>query len=156
MCRAARERGKKTLAITDHSGSLGVAGGLKAEDLPKQRLEIDQVQSKLGDSIRLLQGSEVGESYQAVGLGLRYRPEAQLKTGDHSQGAFRPGQHPDGQKQQVPGEMDLLKIGGARCHTGAVDHEQPQALESEIPLHWGDPPLLRGAAHPYGPGTNDP
>jgi DNA polymerase (family 10) len=59
MALAARERGKKTLAITDHSGSLGVAGGLKVEDLPKQRLEIDQVQSKLGDSIRLLQGSEV-------------------------------------------------------------------------------------------------
>jgi DNA polymerase (family 10) len=32
---------------------------LKAEDLPRQRQEIDQVQSKLGDSIRLLQGCEV-------------------------------------------------------------------------------------------------
>ncbi len=59
MALAAHERGKKTLAITDHSGSLGVAGGLKAEDLPRQRQEIDQVQSRLGDSIRLLQGCEV-------------------------------------------------------------------------------------------------
>ena len=56
---AAIERGLKVLAITDHSGSLGVAGGLKAEDLPKQRAEIDAVQRELGSSIRLLQGSEV-------------------------------------------------------------------------------------------------
>lgn len=59
MALAARERGKKVLAITDHSGSLGVAGGLKADDLPKQRKEIEQVQRKLGDSIHLLQGCEV-------------------------------------------------------------------------------------------------
>ncbi|HEX7975498.1 MAG TPA: PHP domain-containing protein, partial [Anaerolineales bacterium] len=59
MAEAARARGRKVLAITDHSGSLGVAGGLSAEGLKKQRLEIDQVQSELGDSIRLLQGSEV-------------------------------------------------------------------------------------------------
>ncbi|HEX9028103.1 MAG TPA: DNA polymerase/3'-5' exonuclease PolX, partial [Anaerolineales bacterium] len=59
MAEAARSRGRKVLAITDHSGSLGVAGGLSAEDLKKQRLEIDEVQRELGDSIRLLQGSEV-------------------------------------------------------------------------------------------------
>ncbi len=59
MAKAARQRGLKALAITDHSGSLGVAGGLKAEDLLKQRAEIDAVQRELGDSIRLLQGSEV-------------------------------------------------------------------------------------------------
>lgn len=53
------KRGKKILAITDHSGSLGIAGGLKVEDLQKQRNEIDTVQSILGDRIRLLQGSEV-------------------------------------------------------------------------------------------------
>lgn len=59
MAKAARERGLKVLAITDHSGSLGVAGGLKAEDLLKQRAEIDAAQKELGDSIRLLQGSEI-------------------------------------------------------------------------------------------------
>ena len=59
MANAARQRGLKVLAITDHSGGLGVAGGLKAEDLGKQRLEIDAVQSELGDSLLLLQGCEV-------------------------------------------------------------------------------------------------
>jgi DNA polymerase (family 10) len=59
MAEAARRRGMKTLAITDHSGSLGVAGGLSVDELQEQRAEIDLVQRELGDSIRLLQGSEV-------------------------------------------------------------------------------------------------
>jgi DNA polymerase (family 10) len=59
MAEAARARGLKTLAITDHSASLGVAGGLSIDELNAQRLEIDLVQAELGDSIRLLQGAEV-------------------------------------------------------------------------------------------------
>lgn len=59
MALAARERGIKMLAITDHSASLGIAGGLKSEDFQKQRIELDQVQKEMGDSIRLLQGTEV-------------------------------------------------------------------------------------------------
>lgn len=56
---AARERGFKVLAITDHSPSLGVTGGLSIEDIPVQRAEIEVAQSELGDSIQLLQGVEV-------------------------------------------------------------------------------------------------
>jgi DNA polymerase (family 10) len=59
MAQAARERGMKILAITDHSASLGVAGGLSVDELKAQRAEIDAVQTELGDSIRLLQGCEV-------------------------------------------------------------------------------------------------
>ncbi len=59
MAQAARSRGRRILAITDHSASLGVASGLSIEDLKHQRAEIDQVQETLGDSIHLLQGSEV-------------------------------------------------------------------------------------------------
>lgn len=59
MAKAARGRGLKILAITDHSASLGVAGGLSVDEIQAQRAEIDAVQSELGDSIRLLQGCEV-------------------------------------------------------------------------------------------------
>ncbi|HSF83498.1 MAG TPA: DNA polymerase/3'-5' exonuclease PolX [Anaerolineales bacterium] len=59
MAQAALERGLKILAITDHSQSLGVAGGLTPEDLLSQRVEIDAVQAELGERIRLLQGTEV-------------------------------------------------------------------------------------------------
>jgi DNA polymerase (family 10) len=55
----ARRRGLKTLAITDHSASLGVAGGLSTDELKAQRAEIDAVQAEMGDSIRLLQGCEL-------------------------------------------------------------------------------------------------
>ncbi|MCC7130431.1 MAG: DNA polymerase/3'-5' exonuclease PolX [Anaerolineae bacterium] len=59
MAEAAIRRGLKVLAITDHSVSLGVAGGLSVEEIDAQRVEIRQVQQELGDSIRLLQGCEV-------------------------------------------------------------------------------------------------
>ncbi len=59
MAQAAMARGLKALAITDHSVSLGVAGGLTAERLKEQRREIDAVQLELGDQILLLQGAEV-------------------------------------------------------------------------------------------------
>lgn len=59
MAEAARARGLKVLAITDHSASLGVAGGLSVDEIKAQRQEIDAVQAELGDSIRLLQGCEV-------------------------------------------------------------------------------------------------
>jgi DNA polymerase (family X) len=59
MAMGAQERGWKVLAITDHSTGLGITGGLSVEQILEQRLEIDAVQNKLSDSIRLLQGSEV-------------------------------------------------------------------------------------------------
>lgn len=59
MAQAALRRGYRVLAITDHSGSLGVARGLSIDDIQAQRREINQVQAELGDSLLLLQGSEV-------------------------------------------------------------------------------------------------
>jgi DNA polymerase (family 10) len=59
MAEAARQRGLKVLAITDHTPSLGVTGGLSVEDLKKQRAEIDGVQREMGGSFRILQGAEV-------------------------------------------------------------------------------------------------
>jgi len=57
MAAAAAERGYEYLAITDHSGGLGIAGGLKPERLIEQGVEI----RGLLDSapVRLLAGSEV-------------------------------------------------------------------------------------------------
>ena len=59
MAEAARQRGFKVLAITDHSPSLGVTGGLSIEDIRTQRAEIEAAQAELGESIRLLQGTEM-------------------------------------------------------------------------------------------------
>ncbi len=59
MAIAAREHGYKVLAITDHSPSLGITQGVTVEDFKKQRAEIDSAQKELGDSILILQGSEV-------------------------------------------------------------------------------------------------
>jgi DNA polymerase (family 10) len=59
MATAARDRGYKILAITDHSPSLGITQGVTIEDFKEQRAEIDRAQEELGDSILILQGSEV-------------------------------------------------------------------------------------------------
>ncbi|MBI3761349.1 MAG: PHP domain-containing protein, partial [Chloroflexi bacterium] len=59
MARAAKARGLKCLAITDHSQSLGVTGGLTPERLRAQRAEIDKAQKSIGADFRILQGTEV-------------------------------------------------------------------------------------------------
>ncbi len=59
MAQAAIERGYTTLAITDHSGYLGITGGLRVDTLPKQHAEIEHVRAELGDKICILHGIEV-------------------------------------------------------------------------------------------------
>lgn len=59
MALAARALGYHTIAITDHSSGLGIAGGLTAEGLLEQRKDIDKVQDEMGDSLLILQGAEV-------------------------------------------------------------------------------------------------
>ena len=59
MAAGAAQRGLKLIVISDHSQSLGIANGLSVERLQQQRAEIDAVQAELGNSIRILQGSEV-------------------------------------------------------------------------------------------------
>ena len=59
MAEAAAASGLKYLVISDHSKSLGVANGLTAERLREQRKEIDRLQKRLGNRLRLFQGIEV-------------------------------------------------------------------------------------------------
>jgi DNA polymerase (family 10) len=58
MVEASRKRGYKYVAITDHSKSLGVAGGLSDEDLLKHTEECRALDAKFSD-IRVLAGTEV-------------------------------------------------------------------------------------------------
>lgn len=62
LARAAHARGFHTIAVTDHSKSSAIAGGLSPERLKAHILAIRQAQSRLHDAgvpIRLLAGSEV-------------------------------------------------------------------------------------------------
>jgi DNA polymerase (family 10) len=58
MVEAARKRGYKYVAITDHSKSLGVAGGLSDEDLVRHTEEVRALNARFTD-IRVLAGTEV-------------------------------------------------------------------------------------------------
>ncbi len=59
MARAAQARGLKYGVVADHSHSLGVAQGVTAGDLRRQRAEIEEVNRKMGGAFRLLAGTEV-------------------------------------------------------------------------------------------------
>lgn len=58
MAEAARARGLRYLLIADHSHGMAVAGGLRAEDLWRQRVEIEVVNAHY-DDFRVLAGVEV-------------------------------------------------------------------------------------------------
>jgi DNA polymerase (family 10) len=59
MAKAAKKRGYKTLAITDHSPSIGLVNGLSNERLREQRKEIERLRKKMGDTLLILHGIEV-------------------------------------------------------------------------------------------------
>ncbi len=59
MARAAQKAGLQVIAITDHSGGLGITGGPSVDQLARHREEIAAAQKEIGDGIRILQGTEV-------------------------------------------------------------------------------------------------
>lgn len=59
MAEACIQRGHHTIAITDHSRSLGIANGLSIERLLAQANEVRQVNAEMGDRIHLLAGIEM-------------------------------------------------------------------------------------------------
>lgn len=58
MAEAARRRGYRYLAVSDHSPRLRVAGGVSPADLAKKKKEIDKLNARLKD-FRILFGTEV-------------------------------------------------------------------------------------------------
>jgi len=59
MARAAQACGLEYALVTDHSHSLGIVRGLTADDLRRQRAEIEAVNRRMGSDFRLLAGVEV-------------------------------------------------------------------------------------------------
>ena len=58
MAEAAAERGYKYIAVSDHSQSLNVAGGMSVEELKKQIKEIEELNKKM-DNFKIFKGVEV-------------------------------------------------------------------------------------------------
>ncbi len=59
MARAARARGLRGIAITDHSASLGIANGLSVERLRAQAEEIAAARRAMGSDFLILHGTEM-------------------------------------------------------------------------------------------------
>lgn len=58
MAREAKKRGLSYIAITDHTKRLTVANGLDEKRLHKQMREVDAVQKKMGNTFKVLKGTE--------------------------------------------------------------------------------------------------
>ncbi|MCB2179711.1 DNA polymerase/3'-5' exonuclease PolX [bacterium] len=59
MIEAALQRGRKVLAVTDHSVSLGIGNGLSIERLMQQKEALKPLREEYGDRITILQGTEM-------------------------------------------------------------------------------------------------
>lgn len=59
MVDACIKRGLRTIAITDHSRSLGIANGLSIERLLAQAEEVRRLNAEYGDRIQVLAGTEM-------------------------------------------------------------------------------------------------
>lgn len=59
MAQAARSRGLRYVAITDHSVSLGVANGLSIERLRQQAAEMHAANAQMGSNFTILHGTEM-------------------------------------------------------------------------------------------------
>jgi DNA polymerase (family X) len=159
MARACRERGYEYCAITDHSKSTRVAGGLDAAGFRKQWEEIEEVRQRL-DGIVLLKGveldilpdgsldlpDEVLEQFDIVLIAVHSRldmPKARmtkrvLKALSHP--AVHILAHPTGRQIQkrAPIDIDLEAVfQAAKEHDVALELDaQPQRLDlNDVHLH---------------------
>ena len=159
MTRACRERGYEYCAITDHSKSTRVAGGLDAAGFRKQWEEIEEVRQRL-DGIVLLKGveldilpdgsldlpDEVLEQFDIVLIAVHSRldmPKARmtrrvLKALSHP--AVHILAHPTGRQIQkrAPIDIDLEEVfQAAKEHDVALELDaQPQRLDlNDVHLH---------------------
>ena len=131
MALAAKKRGYKYLAVTEHSDRLKIAGGLDPPKLLKQMEEIDLLNEEL-EGITLLKGIEVeiledgrldladnvlakldlvvGTIHSHFGLSLQKQTERIIRAMDHPYFTFLA--HPSGRliNEREPYEVDMIQI----------------------------------------------
>jgi DNA polymerase (family 10) len=131
MALAAKKRGYKYLAVTEHSDRLKIAGGLDPPKLLKQMEEIDLLNEEL-KGLTLLKGIEVeiledgrldladnvlakldlvvGTIHSYFGLSLQKQTERILRAMDHPYFTFLA--HPTGRliNEREPYEVDMIQL----------------------------------------------
>jgi len=124
MVAAARERGLKYLAITDHSQRVSMAGGLDAKRLLAQWKQIDELNEKLGSSFTVLKGIEC-DILEKGGMDL---PDDILAEADWVLAAIHYG-------QKQPREQITERILGAieNPHVDAIAHPTGRLINRRDP-----------------------
>ena len=120
MAEAARSRGYRFWAVTDHSVGLGVTRGVDAEALLEQRREIDAVNENyaaLGIDFRLIQGTEV----EVLGDGELGLPDDVLASLDVVVASVHSGLRQD--RQRITERCLKAVHNPLRRHSGAPDRQ---------------------------------
>ena len=124
MAEAARALGYGYLVISDHTQSLGVAGGLDPEQVRAQRAEIDALNAGW-DDFHLLQGCELeikAEGYKTRIVDVRFNREQKLLI----ELIKLPPQHRVGRGQVAgPALESDLEVGGPRREPGETGRRPP-------------------------------
>lgn len=124
MVAAARQRGLKYLAITDHSQRVSMAGGLDAKRLLAQWKQIDELNEELGNRFTVLKGIEC-DILEKGGMDL---PDDVLAEADWVLAAIHYG-------QKQPREQITERILGAieNPHVDAIAHPTGRLINRRDP-----------------------
>ena len=135
MAAAAKSRGLKYIAITDHSKRVTMVGGLKAEQLQQQWAEIDELNKRL-PGFTVLKGVEV-DILERGGLDI---PDEVLAEADWVVASVHFGQQQS--RQQITGRvLDALQ----NPHVDAIAHPTGRMLLERKPYEIDMDAVMRAA-----------
>ncbi len=132
----AKKRGYRFIAVTDHSGSLGVANGLSPDRLKKQMDEIDRFNEKIND-FPVLKGTEVDIKSDAT---LDF-PDELLEQLDFVIAAIHTGFDQPEKKM-----MDRIRCALENPHVDMISHPTGRLIGQRASLNIDPETLFRLAA----------
>ncbi len=119
MVKAAKQRGIKYIAITDHSQRVSMANGLDPERCLEQWAEIDEINKELGRSFKVLKGIEC-DILEKGGMDL---PDETLAQADWVMASIHYGQQ-QSRDQLTKRMVDAI----ANPHVSAISHPTGRLL----------------------------
>jgi DNA polymerase (family X) len=131
MVAAARQRGLRYIAITDHSQRVAVAGGLDAARLRQQWAEIDRLNQELGDQFLVLKGIEC----DILENGQMDLPDEVLAEADWVMASIHFGIKQSRQQitDRICGAIEHPSVSAISHPTGRLINRRP-AYEVDIPM----------------------
>ncbi len=137
MVEAAKVRGIKYIAITDHSQRVSMANGLKPEEALEQWAEIDDINKQLGKSFTLLKGIEC-DILEKGGMDF---PDEVLEQADWVMASIHYGQQQS--SDEITGRiLDAIQ----NPHVSAISHPTGRLINKRPPYDVDMEAVMNSAA----------